>query len=96
MSLLNINVPNLAQGHIKGVKVSTSGYQIYSEEVVERQDIRGKSYYWVGGIYKGHQDIEGSDCNHVAEGYISVQLQNLWGRDVEAKEIIDGLKSCVE
>ena len=96
MSVLNINVPNLPQNLIKGVRISTSGYQIYSEEVVERQDIRGKAYYWVGGIYKGHQDIPGSDCNNVADGYISVQLQNLWGRDIEVSDIIDGLKSCVE
>lgn len=96
MSLLNINVPNLDQSRIKGVKIVTSGYQIYSEEVVERQDIRGKSYYWVGGIYQGHQDLEGSDCNAVADGYISVHLQDLWGKDLVDGEALASLKSCLE
>ena len=96
MSVLNINIPNLPQNLIKGVKIAATGYQIYSEEVVERQDIRGKSYYWVGGIYKGHQDIADSDCNVVAEGFISVNLQNLWGKDFEDEQILRQLKTCLE
>ncbi|MEX0799476.1 MAG: 5'/3'-nucleotidase SurE [Bacteriovoracaceae bacterium] len=96
MSLLNINVPNLPQNQIKGVRIAATGYQIYSEEVVERQDIRGKSYYWVGGIYKGHQDVSGSDCNAVDEGFISVNLQNLWGKDFEDEQTIQSLKACLD
>lgn len=96
MALLNINVPNIPEKQIKGVKISTTGYQIYSEEVVERQDIRGKSYYWVGGIYQGHQDIPNSDCNAVAEDYISVQLQDLWGKDHVDESSLAALRSCLE
>lgn len=96
MSLININVPNLPENQIKGVKIAATGYQIYSEEVVERQDIRGKSYYWVGGIYQGHQNIAGSDCNAVAEGYISVQLQDLWGKGCEDENSLASLRACLE
>ena len=96
MSLININVPNLPQSRIKGVKIAATGYQIYSEEVVERQDIRGKSYYWVGGIYQGHRDLPGSDCNAVAEGFISVQLQDLRGNDLASGETLASLMACLD
>lgn len=96
MSVLNINVPNLAENQIKGVKIAATGYQIYSEEVVERQDIRGKSYYWLGGIYKGHRDIANSDCNVVTEGYISVHLQDLWGKDHSDEQTLASLEACLK
>lgn len=96
MSLLNINVPNLPENEIKGVKIATTGYQIYSEEVVERQDIRGKSYYWVGGIYQGHRDIAGSDCNVVNEGHISIQPQDLWGKDIVDESTLRSLEACLK
>ena len=96
MSLININVPNLPQNRIKGVRIAATGYQIYSEEVVERQDIRGKSYYWVGGIYQGHRDLPGSDCNAVAEGFISVQLQDLRVNDLASGETLASLMACLD
>ena len=96
MSLLNINIPNLPENKIKGVKIAATGYQIYSEEVVERQDIRGKSYYWVGGIYQGHRDIAGSDCNVVNEGYISIHPQDLWGKDIVEESTLRSLEACLK
>lgn len=77
MSLLNINFPNIEREQVKGVRIVSAGVQNYSEEVIERKDIRGKSYYWIGGVYEGHDDIAESDCNAVSNGYIAVHLQNL-------------------
>ena len=81
LSVLNVNVPDIPEEQIAGVKVTFAGFQLYSEEVVERVDTRGKSYYWVGGTYDGHKDIAGSDCNAVFENYISVNLQSLNGKN---------------
>ncbi len=81
--LININVPNLPEGKIVGVKLASSGFQQYSEEVIERTDARGRNYYWVGGTYQGSKDIPGSDCNIVNEGHISVELQNLTGDGIK-------------
>lgn len=92
--LLNINVPNLPEEKIAGVKLTEVGFQLYSEEVIERVDTRGKNYYWVGGTFEGHRDISGSDCNAVADGYISVNLQSLTAQAVEEnglKEFLDSL-----
>lgn len=78
--LVNVNVPNRALEHISGVKLSDPGFQDYTEEVLVREDARSRSYYWLGGNYRGHIPIEGSDCNHVDAGYVAFDLQDLSGR----------------
>lgn len=86
MCLLNINVPNIPEEDITGVEVTFAGYQQYTEEVVERTDTRGRSYFWVGGTYQGPRDIPGSDGNAISAGKISVELQSLDHRIVEASQ----------
>jgi len=95
MSVLNINVPNLKAEEIKGYELTTTGYQKYSEEIIKRTDGRGKSYYWVGGTYQGHEDIIGSDCNAVFEGRIAVTLQDLSGRDIIENSVLEKLKTII-
>jgi len=79
MGLVNVNVPNVALEKLAGIKITLPGWQDYSEEVIERVDGRGKKYYWVGGTYRGHHSIDGSDCNAVAENFVSVNLQDVSG-----------------
>lgn len=79
--LLNINVPNLPMNKIAGVKYTVTGIQKYTEEVVERKDNRGKSYYWVGGTYQGYEDIPGTDCAEVNKGFITLNIQDLSGKE---------------
>lgn len=86
MGLLNINVPNLPSEKIAGAKITLPGIQNYSEEVIQRIDGRGKKYYWVGGTYQGHSSIEGSDCNAVAEGFISLNLQDVSGHQTVSSD----------
>ena len=95
MTLLNINVPNLPPEEIKGVELTSTGYQKYSEEIIKRSDGRGKSYFWVGGTYQGYEDIPGSDCNAVYEGKIAVTLQDLSGRDELNSEAREKIKSLL-
>lgn len=93
MTVLNVNVPNVAQEEIAGVKVTFAGFQQYSEEVIERVDTRGRNYYWVGGTYQGHKDLPGSDCNAVEEKYISLNLQSLGdGERAVTKELEEFVK----
>jgi len=68
----NVNVPNLPLADIKGLKLSKQGRRYYSDEIDERIDPRHKPYYWLGGEYKGFEDIPGSDCVHVDQGFVSV------------------------
>lgn len=82
-SVININVPNKPISEIKGVRISKQGRRFYSDEITERLDPRQRPYYWVGGQYKGFENIPGSDCVHVDEGYISVTPLKLDSTDYD-------------
>lgn len=70
--LLNVNFPNLPFSKVKGVKVSRQGFRMYTDKVEEKRDSRGKPYYWLGGKYAGFKPIEGSDCEVLDKGFISI------------------------
>ncbi len=72
MTILNVNVPWLEEKKIKGVKVTKVGFRNYSENIDERVDFRGRSYYWIGGIYQGYEKLNDSDCQAIEDGLISV------------------------
>ena len=72
MGLLNINVPNLPIEEIKGVELTSLGFQKYSEEIQMRRDFRGRDYFWIGGIYEGFEGNEKTDCYAVSEGKVSI------------------------
>lgn len=77
MSVVNINVPNIPFEEIVGHEVTTLGFRRYSENIQKRFDFRDRPYYWIGGIYQGHNDEEGSDCNAVDAGKVSMGMLNL-------------------
>ena len=70
--LLNVNFPNVPFSKIKGTRVARQGLRMYTDSVKERRDNRNKPYFWLGGTYKGFQNIAGSDCEVLDKGYISI------------------------
>jgi 5'-nucleotidase len=68
-TFLNVNLPT---GPVRGVRPTTMGRRIYRDQVSVRQDLRGRSYYWIGGPEQKGDDVPGSDCTAVAEGIASV------------------------
>lgn len=71
-TLLNVNIPNLPQDRVRGVKVTRQGKRVYGEPIVENIDPRGRKYYWIGGNELGSLEIENSDIVAVRQGYVSV------------------------
>ncbi len=69
---LNVNFPAVAAGEAKGVKVTELGRRFYDNKIIVKEDPRGTPYYWIGGDGFHHDDIPGSDCNAVVDGWISV------------------------
>jgi 5'-nucleotidase len=68
--LLNVNVP---AGTPDSYAVTRLGKHSYGFDVVEKEDPRGRKYYWIGGNEYQHDDIPGSDCNAVyRDGVVSV------------------------
>lgn len=71
-TLLNLNVPDLPAGKVRGLRVARQGFRFYSGGILQRKDHRGKDYYWVGGSYRGYRREPGSDCDWVEQGYASL------------------------
>ncbi len=67
---ISMNVPS---GEPSGVKVTRPGRRVYSDEIVERADPFGRSYYWLAGSGKlsGSPD-PGTDIDAVTGGFVSV------------------------
>lgn len=68
--LLNVNVPAISAGEIRGVKVAPQGESFWDDRYDERADPMGRPYYWLHGNYI----MNGSDSDDHAlnEGYVSV------------------------
>lgn len=79
MTLLNINVPDVSFGELKGIELTTVGFRRYSEEVHERIDSRGRPYYWIAGLYEGFAPHDTSDCAAVENLKVAVTPHVLVG-----------------
>lgn len=62
-TLLNVNIPGGVDP--AGYAVTNLGKHSYGNDVIEKDDPRGRKYYWIGGTSFSHDDIPGSDCNAV-------------------------------
>jgi 5'-nucleotidase len=71
-TLLNVNVPNVDEREIKGIKITRQGKRIYSDAVVEKTDPRGRKYYWIAGEEIGFEKRKGTDILAVNNNYISI------------------------
>lgn len=71
-TLLNLNVPDLAFSKIRGVKPAKQGFRYYSGTILKRKDHRGRDYFWVGGQYRGFQEVDGTDCTLVDQRYATI------------------------
>ncbi|CFW97113.1 Survival protein SurE-like phosphatase/nucleotidase [Syntrophomonas zehnderi OL-4] len=71
-TLININIPDLPENDIKGIRFTKLGLRNYDNLFEERRDPRGNTYYWLGGgVMDEEQDPE-SDVYAVDQGFISV------------------------
>jgi 5'-nucleotidase len=88
-TFLNINIPNLAYGKMKGFMVTRLGKRIYNDKVIERTDPRGGKYYWIGGNGELYESLEGTDFYAIERGFVSVTPLGL---DITSSKSIDGYK----
>ncbi|QMU56286.1 MAG: 5'/3'-nucleotidase SurE [Candidatus Mycalebacterium zealandia] len=71
-TLLNVNVPNMPEDKIKGVKFTKQGKRHYNEKITKNKDPRGRTYYWIGGDELAYHKIPNTDIVSVVNGWISV------------------------
>jgi 5'-nucleotidase len=67
--LLNVNIP---AGNRWTVRATRIGSRLYTEDVVFRDDPRGREYLWIGGAGVRHDHVPGSDTEAFDEGVVSV------------------------
>lgn len=70
LTLFNVNVPKRPIS--SDYAITRLGLHEYKTDVIKRQDPQGNNYYWIGGSWSGYQDLPGTDCRAIAQGYISV------------------------
>lgn len=70
-TLLNINVPGVAQQAVRGVEITRLGRRDYKDELICRDDPYGQPYYWLGGPPLDFPD-DGTDVGAVANDFVSV------------------------
>ena len=70
--LLNVNVPYLPLTELKGYRISRQGLRIYRDELVKREDPRGRPYYWIGGEAPTGVPETGTDFGDLQAGYVSI------------------------
>jgi 5'-nucleotidase len=81
-TVLNINVP---AGGNRRYRMTRLGRRRYSDDVQERNDPRGRAYYWIGGGEVGMDEVAGSDCEAVQAGLSSVTPLHL---DLTAESLL--------
>jgi len=70
--LLNVNIPSVPIGKIKGIKICKQAYAKYEEDFSERLDPHGKKYYWLTGVFKNFDKARDSDVWALQHNYVSV------------------------
>jgi 5'-nucleotidase len=72
-TLLNVNLPPMPGGLVRGTRLTRLGRRVFSQSLQEMRDPWGREIYWIGG---GSVDWRGSspdsDFRAIQDGYVSV------------------------
>ena len=88
-TVLNVNVPYLVDGGIKGYQVTRQGLRVYRDRLDRRLDPRGRPYYWIGGDPPTGVPEEGTDFGSLANGFVSITPLQL---DLTAVDMLGSLQ----
>lgn len=91
-TFLNVNLPDLPEDEIKGLKVTVMGKRNYENTVRVEDDGNGGRSYFLGGAAVGGDPIPGSDVVAVSQGYVSITPLRL---DLTNDCAIDWLKDRI-
>lgn len=70
--ILNVNIPDLEEKEIKGIKVCRQARAIWKEKFDKRKTPQGKDYYWLTGKFVNYDNGSDTDEWALKEGYVSV------------------------
>ena len=91
-TLLNVNVPNVPESEIKGVRITRQGKAVYREYFDERKDPWGRSYYWMAGEKVRIKEDDSVDDSALDNNMVSVTPIQFDLTDYSNLELIESWK----
>ncbi|TKB49210.1 5'/3'-nucleotidase SurE [Ferrimonas sediminicola] len=91
--ILNINVPDLPEEAIQGVRVTRLGARHKAEGMIRTQDPAGRDIYWLGPPGQQQDAGPGTDFDAVANGFISITPLTV---DLTAHDQLEGLSRWMD
>ena len=70
--LVNVNFPARPAGAVGAIRVVPHGKRKISDELCERVDPRGRTYYWIGPLHEADTVAPDTDLAVISEGGIAV------------------------
>lgn len=89
-TLLNVNVPDIEAP--SGFAITRQGKRRYGDAVIEKEDPRGRKYYWIGGQELDFEDEPGTDFMAIRDGLVSVTPLHLDLTNYESMRTLAGLR----
>ena len=90
---LNVNVPDLPVGELKGIRLCSQANGYWKEEFQKREDPNGREYYWLTGFFHNREPEGGgigTDEWALEHHYASVVPVNT---DLTAHSVLERMKS---
>lgn len=89
---LNVNVPPVENGPLRGIKVTKTDVGRWVHEFAEQTDPYGRTIYWTVGEYSaGDTDDHDTDTYWLGQGYATVVPCQVDQTAVQAIPLLDGL-----
>lgn len=92
-TILNINVPDVPIGEIKGMKTTRLGNRHKSEGVVKAKDPRGKPIYWIGQAGAAQDAGPGTDFHAIENQCVSITPIHI---DLTKYQVMEKVNAWVE
>lgn len=86
---LNVNIPDVHESLIRGIKVCRQAQGTWKEDFDEREDPHGREYYWMKGVYVQTGNGDDTDQHALKNNYVAVVPIQL---DFTAYQAIDQLR----
>lgn len=86
--LVNINFPARRPDDVFGVKVTAQGKNKVGDNLILREDPRGRPYLWIGERLEADSFADDSDFKAVDEGFVSVTPLNIDWTDRPTMDIL--------
>ena len=87
---LNVNIPNIKENKIKGIKVCRQGRAFWDDTFDHRKDPLGKDYYWLTGSFSSKEQAIDTDINYLENNYVTIVPTQF---DMTCHDSVDELKN---